>query len=343
MSATDQLLEILQADVYAVLKNTPGLATANVIADDEGDIESRVARALSTVTATGGKSGLAVVVLLPEVDQAEANLPGPVMALKVEVRVLENVLLNRNATTGTLIRSSQAAMRVLGALHHQHLGGQFLYAQKNPVTPVEVKTGHVSHAVTLTSPVNGITNPEKPLGVTPDMAPGGIPATITLAQAGAPTAGQWFKLQLGAVLETWTYGPGGVAIGGSNTATADNLAAEINASSTLVSATSANAEIVLTALVPGVGGNSIIPTTNCNYLYMGDAFEGGVDGPPLLSLTCATTGVTIRYTTDGGYPSPQDGTLYTTPVELEAGTVVRAAAYKAGLNPGDVIEFTITP
>jgi hypothetical protein len=61
-----------------------------------------------------------------------------------------------------------------------------------------------------------------------------------------------------------------------------------------------------------------------------------------LTLTCATAGASIRYTTDGSYPSPAK-TLYAAPIAMPAaGTIVRAAAYKTALNPGDVTELLIT-
>jgi len=61
-------------------------------------------------------------------------------------------------------------------------------------------------------------------------------------------------------------------------------------------------------------------------------------------LTCGTVGATIYYTTDGSFPTQGGaGTIgYTVPITLPAGTVVRTAAFKAGLNPGDVLQFKAT-
>jgi len=182
VATSDQLLETLQADVTALLMAVPGLATATVLPDNEGDIEARVVRALGTLTTTGGKLGLCVVVLLPELEDAEKNLPGPVFGVKVEVQTLENVLFNRG-TKGTGIRSSQAALRVLGALHHQVLGTHTLYADKSPVNPVKVKTGHVSHAVTLHLSLSGLQGPGKPLAVVPKMVDGEL--ELACATAGS--------------------------------------------------------------------------------------------------------------------------------------------------------------
>lgn len=229
------LLETLQADVLAILKNTPALATANVLADNQGDIESRVLKAFAPVTETGGKCGLVLVVLLPEVIEAEANLPGPPLRVKVEIRAIESVTTNRSATRGTLIRSSQAALHALGALHQQLLGSHALYAEKDPLVPVDVKPGHISHAVTLYARADGLS------------------------------------------------GPGKVAA---------------------VHATEAD---------------------------------------DIITLACATAGAAIYYTTDGSYPTPTNGTLYSTPItDATVGDTWRVAAYKTGLNPSDCLEFTIT-
>lgn len=65
-------------------------------------------------------------------------------------------------------------------------------------------------------------------------------------------------------------------------------------------------------------------------------------GEATITLTCATAGASIYYTTDGTYPTPDNGTLYAAPFNApELGTTIRAAGYKTGLNPGDCLEFTL--
>jgi hypothetical protein len=230
------LLETLQADVLAILQATPALADAVILSDNEGDIEAKVVRALAPLkSSAGGKNGLACVVLLPEITQSEANLPGPPVTVEIQIQTLENVLINRRAEGGTGLRSSQAALIVLNALHLHSLGGQSLYSDKDPITPVKVKAGHVSHAVLLKLRANGLQGPGKAAAVSVQMSED----TITLA--------------------------------------------------------------------------------------------------------CATSGADIYSSTDGSYPDSTNGTLYTAPFAApDVGTVVRAAAYKNDLNPGDVLEFRIT-
>ena len=54
-----------------------------------------------------------------------------------------------------------------------------------------------------------------------------------------------------------------------------------------------------------------------------------------LSITCATPGVTIRYTLNGTAPTTNVGLTYTSPLVITNTTVVRAFAYKANLLPSD--------
>ena len=49
-----------------------------------------------------------------------------------------------------------------------------------------------------------------------------------------------------------------------------------------------------------------------------------------MTITCATGGATIRYTTDGSDPTAAS-TLYSGPVTLTATTTLQARAFKAGL------------
>ena len=61
-----------------------------------------------------------------------------------------------------------------------------------------------------------------------------------------------------------------------------------------------------------------------------------------VSLSCATNGAVIRYTTDGSLPSASHGTVYQGPITLTATTTVLAIATKEGMDPSDVVTATFT-
>lgn len=165
------LLEDLQADVVAALASTPALAGANIIAENEGDMEATILEKLKTLSVTpGGVRGLALVVMLPEVTDSEENLPGPPLQVGIEVQVIEQVLLNR-CEAGTNIRSSEAALMALNSLHHLVLGRHVLAAAENPIQPVRgMKKGFVSHSVRLRVLADGIAGPGKPAGISASWA-----------------------------------------------------------------------------------------------------------------------------------------------------------------------------
>ncbi len=58
--------------------------------------------------------------------------------------------------------------------------------------------------------------------------------------------------------------------------------------------------------------------------------RGFFDQPFSLAITSATSGASIRYTTDGSTPTDSAGTLYTGPITISKTTVIRAIAYQVG-------------
>ena len=64
--------------------------------------------------------------------------------------------------------------------------------------------------------------------------------------------------------------------------------------------------------------------------------RGFYDAPFLLTITSATPGATIRYTTDGTAPTETTGTIYTAPISIATTTVVRAMAYFSGMQSTNV-------
>ena len=64
--------------------------------------------------------------------------------------------------------------------------------------------------------------------------------------------------------------------------------------------------------------------------------RGYYTAPFNLTITTATAGAAIYYTTDGSAPSPTNGTLYTVPIPIQTTATVRAAAYLTGYEPTDI-------
>ena len=63
--------------------------------------------------------------------------------------------------------------------------------------------------------------------------------------------------------------------------------------------------------------------------------------PMDVTLTSATTGASIRYTTDGTLPGPSS-MLYTGPIHVPVTTTIRAVAVKAGMRDSEVADGTFT-
>ncbi len=69
---------------------------------------------------------------------------------------------------------------------------------------------------------------------------------------------------------------------------------------------------------------------------------GSYAGTQTVTITTATAGATIRYTTDGSAPSETSGTIYTTPLTIDATTTVNAIAYLDGISDSSISSATYT-
>jgi hypothetical protein len=61
-----------------------------------------------------------------------------------------------------------------------------------------------------------------------------------------------------------------------------------------------------------------------------------------ISISCATSGASIRYTLDGSTPSETAGTLYSGPVNISSTATLKAIAYKSGSNDSAIASTTYT-
>jgi hypothetical protein len=66
--------------------------------------------------------------------------------------------------------------------------------------------------------------------------------------------------------------------------------------------------------------------------------------PGTVTITCATSGAAIYYTTDGSYPGSTNTAahLYSAPFAQATSATIRAAAQKTALQGSDVVELTLT-
>jgi hypothetical protein len=70
--------------------------------------------------------------------------------------------------------------------------------------------------------------------------------------------------------------------------------------------------------------------------------EGGIYSEPLaVTITCATDGAEIRYTTDGTEPT-QTSALFTDPIPVSETTTIKARGFHTGLNPSIIVSATYT-
>jgi hypothetical protein len=67
---------------------------------------------------------------------------------------------------------------------------------------------------------------------------------------------------------------------------------------------------------------------------------GQYGSPQSVTISSSTSGATIRYTTDGSLPTPTTGTIYSTPVPVNASMTIKAIAYKAGMADSEVTAAT---
>jgi Fn3 associated len=61
-----------------------------------------------------------------------------------------------------------------------------------------------------------------------------------------------------------------------------------------------------------------------------------------VTISTATSGATIRYTTDGSTPSETSGTVYSTPISVASTKILKAIAYKSGMLDSAVSSATYT-
>ena len=116
---------------------------------------------------------------------------------------------------------------------------------------------------------------------------------------------------------------------------------------------SASGEIVVTVTKPSKAAKALYvksvvvtyttgsSTPICNEPTFSPA-AGTYYDPVNVTLNCATTGATIRYTLDGTNPTATTGTVYTSPISVTSTTTIKAIATATGYDPSSVASATYT-
>ena len=152
LMATDALQQ-LQLDAHARLEGESAFTYVPLYVsrprseDDALQIVSDIDAALAGLTTKAGKSGLAVIVLLPIAEVPEPDVPGPQLELILTLRVIELPLVNMGAT-GTGITAEQCALNILQSLHLWNRGTQVLTADRKAIMP-RAEDGKISYEVKL--------------------------------------------------------------------------------------------------------------------------------------------------------------------------------------------------
>src|SRR5581483_4791994 len=107
-----------------------------------------------------------------------------------------------------------------------------------------------------------------------------------------------------------------------------------------------SSSVILQSIAFG-GGFTDSAVTSANYVIAmpqvaAPAFSPASGAPPLsVTITTATGGATIRYTTDGSMPSETNGTVYSGPVSISTNpTTLKAIAYETGFADSTVTSAT---
>ena len=87
-----------------------------------------------------------------------------------------------------------------------------------------------------------------------------------------------------------------------------------------------------------VTGGGPTPVADPNFSPAGGTYTSAQN----VTVTDATSGTSIRYTTDSSAPSETAGTIYSSPVHISSTTTLKAVAYKAGSTDSNVVSATYT-
>lgn len=184
MSNPTPEIEAVQPDIVACLLSDSYFIDIPVIALRKERIVDEFNSALSGITLKGGHAGVGVEVLMPALDSAEPNAPGPLCTLKVLLRVKENPTVNLGPM-GTQKTAEAVAARILQLLHGLGLPGILtgsLYAAPQAISPSTEFLPLVSYYIELHSAFEFTPLPKM---AAPQIVCPALEVSITHSDAGA--------------------------------------------------------------------------------------------------------------------------------------------------------------
>ena len=197
-------IQELHDDLFGALSADPGLFHVPVYQsrtplqrDEDGNpvvgqtamIEEQIKSALAGLEKKNGKAGIAVVVLLPEVEGESVKSAAPAMRLIAKVRIIENRMTNEGAD-GAGITASRLAMHVLQVLNRRSFAGRnALYPDlKRMIAEIPLPDDERCHEVTL---IQNVTPDTLAKVATPTVAQVAGQITLACTTAGAAI---WYTL-----------------------------------------------------------------------------------------------------------------------------------------------------
>lgn len=145
-------------------------------------IQGEIDNALAGLVSKGGRAGTAVLVMLPDGQVPEPNLPGPVLEIELTVRCLENPLFSEALTTGSGVTAEQCALNVLSLIHRWTNAENPWRPDRRPIRSVDVKPGVICYDVVL---LRSLGLPTRSRVARPVISVGEALVTLSCATSGA--------------------------------------------------------------------------------------------------------------------------------------------------------------
>ena len=109
----EDILTRIQADLVARCKADAYLRAVPILGQDKGYTQADIDEALGIVTTVGGKCGACIVILQPLARDSISEMRDGPMTLTFAFRVLEEPVINTDATSGTGKRALALARRLV--------------------------------------------------------------------------------------------------------------------------------------------------------------------------------------------------------------------------------------